>query len=147
MYGKWGPFCLGLNVLNGLNWGWHCVDSQRSYTTTPDHYDDVINWKHFPRYWPFVRGIRRFPVNSPHKGQWCGALMFSLICVWINSSANNREAGYLRRYRTHYDVIIMMLTYHWWKWLHISLHLIWDLFHKRFMSTRGFMSSLWFWFQ
>ena len=23
------------------------------------------------------------PVNSPHKGQWRGALMFSLICVWI----------------------------------------------------------------
>ena len=47
-----------------------------------DH-DDVIEWKHFPRYWPFVRGIHRSPVNSPHKGQWRGALMFSLICVWI----------------------------------------------------------------
>ena len=32
-------------------------------------YDDVIKWKHFPRYWSFVRGIRRSPVNSPHKGQ------------------------------------------------------------------------------
>ena len=45
------------------------------------HHDDVIIWKHFPRYWPFVRGIHRQPVNSPHKGQWRGALMFSLICV------------------------------------------------------------------
>ena len=45
----------------------------------------------------------RSPVNSPHKGQWHGALMFSLICVWIN----NREAGDLRRYRTHYDAIVM----------------------------------------
>ena len=44
-------------------------------------HDDVIKWKHFPRYWPFVRGIHRSPVNSPHKGQWRGALMFSLICV------------------------------------------------------------------
>ena len=42
-------------------------------------HDDVIKWKHFPRYWPFVRGIPRSPVNSPHKGQWRGALMFSLI--------------------------------------------------------------------
>ena len=49
------------------------------------HHDDVIKWKHFPRYWPFVRGIHRSPVNSPHKGQWRGASMFSLICVWINS--------------------------------------------------------------
>ena len=46
-------------------------------------HDDVIRWNHFPRYWPFVRGIRRSPVNSPHKGQWSGALMFSLICAWI----------------------------------------------------------------
>ena len=37
--------------------------------------------EHFPRYWPFVRGIHRSPVNSPHKGQWRGALMFSLICA------------------------------------------------------------------
>ena len=44
-------------------------------------HDDVIKWKHFPRYWPFVRGIHRPPVNSPHKGQWRRALMFSLICV------------------------------------------------------------------
>ena len=47
------------------------------------HHNDVIKWKHFPRYWPFVRGIHRSPVNSPHKGQWRGALTFSLICVWL----------------------------------------------------------------
>ena len=47
------------------------------------------------------------PVNSLHKGQWRGALMFSLICVWINGWVNNREAGDLRRYRAHYDVIVM----------------------------------------
>ena len=58
------------------------------------HHDDVIKWKHFPRYWPFVRGIHRSPVNSPHKGQWRGALMFSLICVWINGWENNRELGW-----------------------------------------------------
>ena len=74
--------------------------------TIPQH-DDVIKWKHFPRNWSFVRGIHRSPVNSPHKGQWRGALMFSLICVWINGWANNREAGDLRHYRTHYDVIVM----------------------------------------
>ena len=57
-------------------------------------HDDVIKWKHFPPYWPFVRGIHRSPVNSPHKGQWRGTLMFSLICVWINDWVNNREAGF-----------------------------------------------------
>ena len=47
------------------------------------------------------------PVNSPHKGQWRGALKFSLICVWIKGLVNNREAGDLRFYRAHYDVIVM----------------------------------------
>ena len=70
-------------------------------------HDDVIKWKHFPRYWPFMREIHQSPVNFPHKGQWRGALMFALICVWINGWVNNREAGDLRRYRVHYDVIVM----------------------------------------
>ena len=71
-------------------------------------HDDVIKWKHFPRYWPFVRGIHRSPVNSPHKGQWRGALMFTLICARINVWVNNHEAGDLRRNRVHYDVIVMI---------------------------------------
>ena len=70
-------------------------------------HDDVIKWKHFPRYWPFVRGIHRSPVNSPHKGQWRGALMFSLICARINSWVNNGEAGDLGRNRSQYDVTVM----------------------------------------
>ena len=43
----------------------------------------------------------------PHKGQWRGALMFTLICVWINYWAKNREAGDLRRHRAHYGVTVM----------------------------------------
>ena len=71
------------------------------------NHDDVMKWKHFPRYWPFVRGIHQSPVNSLHKGQWRGALMFSLICARINGWVNNGGAGDLRRYRAHYDVIVM----------------------------------------
>ena len=51
------------------------------------------------------RGIHRSPVNSPHKGQWRGALMFSLICTWINGWINNREVGNLRCYCAH-DIIV-----------------------------------------
>ena len=70
-------------------------------------HDDVIKWKHFPRYWPFVRGTHRSPVNSPHKGRWRWALMFSVICAWINGQVNDPKAGDLRRHRAHYDVIVM----------------------------------------
>ena len=71
------------------------------------YHDDVNKWKHFLRNWPFVRGIDRSPVNSPHEGRWRRALMFSVICVWINDWVNNREAGDLRRYRAHYDASVM----------------------------------------
>ena len=72
-------------------------------------HDDVIKWKHFPCYWHFVKGIHRSPVNSPHKGQWRGVLMFSLICVWINGWVNNRETGDLRCHHAHYDITVMCL--------------------------------------
>ena len=76
-------------------------------STISGAHDDVIKWNHFPRYWPFVRGIHRSPVNSPHKGQWRGALMFSLICPRINGWVNNGEAGDLIHHRVLYDVIVM----------------------------------------
>ena len=52
--------------------------------------------------------------NSPPKGQWRGALMFSFIFAPINGWVNNRDADDLRRHRTHYDVIVMILPLcHW----------------------------------
>ena len=66
-------------------------------TQTAQH-GDVIKRKQFPRYWPFVRGIHRSPVNSRHKGQWRGALM-----LFINLRLNKR----LRCHCAHYDVTVM----------------------------------------
>ena len=74
------------------------------YCISFEVHDDVIRLKHFPCYWPFVRGIHRSPVDSPHKGQWCRASMFSLICAWTSSWANNLDTGDLWRHHTHYDV-------------------------------------------
>ena len=114
------------NLLSRLySWCTH-LEFQTSYTSCFIHclkrhllhlifegmlHDDVIKWKHFPRNWPFVRGIHRSPVNSLHKGQWRGALMFTLICARINDWVNNRGAGDLRRYRAHYDVIVMLMKW------------------------------------
>ena len=83
----------------------------------PSYHYDVIKWKHFPRYCSFVRGIHRSTVNSPHKGQGCGALMFSLICAWINGWVNNGEAGDLRHQSARYDTTVMGDTV---SWRHIS---------------------------
>ena len=63
------------------------------YASTLFQWTIIGKWKHAPRYWPFVRGIHLSPVISPHKGQWRGALMFSLIFARIKGWVNNGEAG------------------------------------------------------
>ena len=86
-------------------------------------HDDVIKWKHFPCYWPFVLGIDWSPVNSPNRGQWRRALMFPLICAWIKVWANN--CGDLRCHRSHYDVAIMVLVKkEQWDWRSIWMYMI-----------------------
>ena len=60
------------------------------------------------------------PLTSEFPSQqWHGALMFSLICAWLNGWVNNRGAGDLRRHRADYDIIVMNLSssiYHYWWW-------------------------------
>ena len=56
------------------------------------HHDDVVKWKHFPRHWPFVRGIHRSPVNSPHKGLWRGALR--VFYLRLNKRLNKQWCGW-----------------------------------------------------
>ena len=82
----------------------------------PGHYlVDPYTWPWSPNgqdhIWPWkFNDTAACTVKSPHKGQWCGALMFSLPCAWINDWVNNREAGDLRRYRGHYGVNAMMIS-------------------------------------
>ena len=66
-----------------------CQNKPPGYTTSQNYaYDFRLPWwrhqiEKYPRHWPFARVIHRSPVNSPHKGQWRGALMFSLICAFV----------------------------------------------------------------
>ena len=107
------------------------------------NHDDVIKWKHFPRHWPFVLGIHRSPVNSQHKGQWRGALKFSLICAWINSWVNNREAGDLRRHCTHYDVIVIPWACFDGPLVHVSWGQCWPMnFHYNDVTMSAIASQI-----
>ena len=111
--------------------------------TKPCPNDDVINWKHFTRYWPFVRVIQRLPVNSPHKGQWRGALMFSLICTWINGWVNNRKAGDLILHRAHYGVtVIQVFATHCIKWCIGNVN---NIMYSAWIEWKIQMSYGWFW--
>ena len=97
-------------------------------------HDGVIKWKPFPRYWLFVRGIHRSPMNSPHKGQWCRALMFSLICAWINGWVNNGKAVDLRCHRTHYDVTVMAALVQIMAWRRLGDKQLSDPMMVRFLT-------------
>ena len=95
-------------IMNPIDISWLSQDA----SLPGDHrHLEITWWRHqmetFPRYWPFVRGIHWSPVNSRHKGQRRGALMFSLICAWRNGLVNHPGAGDLRRYCAHHDVIVM----------------------------------------
>ena len=85
----------------------------------------------------------------PRKGQWRGALMFSLICAWINLWVNNRKAGDLRRYRAHYDVIVMIAFVHDILVYHMFFHLVFDMRNSEpwagltYWITRRKLLSVW----
>ena len=93
-------------------------------------YDDVIKWKHFPRYWPFVTG----------------ALMFSLISAWTNGWANTRDAGDYRRHRSNYDVtVIWRVLASWWpgdaRNQGITNHVIASVFWNILVSVPGIVKT------
>ena len=92
-------------------------------------------WRHQMETFSALLAIcaRNSPVNPPHKGQWRGTLMFSLVCVWIN----NGEAGDLRCHRSHYDVIVMIES-------HCLLPNEWGLISYRYSASLvKFMRSKW----
>ena len=131
------PECFGLSVsIPWLRMRWlfcfvsHRIDYAGQKGCLP-HCIHKIWWRHHMETFSALLAIcHRSPVNSPHKGQWRGALMFSSICAWMNGWVNNREAGYLRRHRDHYDVTVMTMT-----WLTLYVYKIrwpvstWDRLH------------------
>ena len=75
-------------------------------------HDDVFEWKHFPRYWQFVRETTAPPPPPPPRArgfplQRPVTQMSSLICSQTNVWANNRDTGDLRRHSAHSDVTPM----------------------------------------
>ena len=64
-------------------------------------HDDIIKYKRFTHYWPFVRGMT------------VTRNLVSLICIWTNAWASNGDAGDLRHHRTHHDVNVMPYSMVW----------------------------------
>ena len=111
-----GKACSNLNEMGGK------MQMVHAHMTWHVTHNEVIKWKHFLHYWPFVWGIHQSPVNSPYKGQWCRALVFSLIHAWTNGWVNNGDAGDLRHRDAHYDVTVMIRHLSPWAWVRHVLH-------------------------
>ena len=98
---------------------WRIKSPASRLFTQPFNHAQIKENTKAPRYWPFVWGIHWSLVNSPHKGQWRGALVFSLICAWLNGWVNNREAGDLIWKIFPFDGVIVSCKdiSTGWKWL------------------------------
>ena len=109
----WYPNCFNVVVTSRNKW-FHIQSTSRNLNGWCNAIP-MTWWRHqmeiFSALLAFCAGNSPVPVNSPHKGQWRGALMFSLICAWANSWVNNRDAGDLRRHHAHYDVTVMRLLF------------------------------------
>ena len=104
-----GPFCYYRDPWNCMHWATHKRHPNLTLI-------NVLCGVYCEYFWMKLTSIKL------HKGQWPGALMFSMICTWINSRVNNCEAGDLRRHHAHYDVIVMIFdrscinTWQIWLW-------------------------------
>ena len=107
-----------------MKWAGHWTFDLHHVSKIKHSMCEIVNWKYskdnnatmtssngnIVRYWPFVRGIHRSPVDDPHKGQWRGALMYSVICAWWKR-LNKRDTGDWRHHRVHYDVTVIQWPY------------------------------------
>ena len=85
-------------------------------------------------------------VNSPDKGQWCRALMFSLICswtCWTNGWENNHDTSDLRCHHAHYHTALCIKLdissskfLYGYQWVCVT---IWELM----MSSKMFAKISW----
>ena len=93
-------------------WGDGPVNRTETFGSTTSLKHNLSWWRHqmetFSALLAICAGNSPVPVKSPHKGQWRGTLMFTLICARINGWVNNCEAGDFKRNRAHYDVIVMV---------------------------------------
>ena len=124
------PVCVSWEVWLLRSWLSHKYTKDSTQITRPrtrchvgieSNHDDVIKWKHFPRYWPFVRevtGHRWIPRTKASDAElWCFLKIYALINGWVN----NREAGDLRRHVAHYDVTVVWTVWSCKGSLHLKL--------------------------
>ena len=113
---KCWAFCLSLSVMSIQYWSIMAYFYDTTASASTQKLSFCFAWRrHQMEIFSALLALcgGNSPVNSPHKGQWRGTLVSSLICAWIHGWVNNRKASDLRRHRAHYDIIVMMRITHW----------------------------------
>ena len=63
--------------------------------------------------WPFVRGIHRLPVDSPHRGSECAPFVFSPLLDWKSCWSNTGVSADLRRRDANLTSLCYHRSSHW----------------------------------
>ena len=79
------------------------------------YHDDVIKWKHFSRYWPFVREVHRPPVNFPHTQRPVTRNFEVFFDLCLNKRLSEQSWGWWfetpsRPLWRHCDVLIVIIN-------------------------------------
>ena len=105
---------------------YYCPGTQSCSPIPATHFEIGYQWqRHVSPWWRhqmetfsalLALCVGNSPVTgeSPHKGQWRGALISSLICVWTNGWVNNRNFGDFWSHRANYDVTVTQCFSNWW---------------------------------
>ena len=84
------------------------LHTPQQWQTCNTNHGDVIKWKHFPCYWPSVRGVHWSLVKRASDAElWCFLWSAPEQTIEQNSWANNRDTSDLWCYWTHHDVTVM----------------------------------------
>ena len=85
-------------------------------------------------------GHRWIPLTKASDAElWC----FLWSAPWINGWVNNREAGHLRRHRTHYNVIVMTCAGNQVLQMVHNVHPVQELQNNPFVLVCFFVVIIW----
>ena len=127
----------------------HFIHLHNGIHQSPQNDFTVHDDKLFPRYWPFVRGIHRSPVNPPHQGQWRGALMFLLI-LSKQSRRRRFETSSCSLWRhcdagcwfKHYEGIITKSTWSIYIYIYLYIYRRHLITPKQFLPLKSYLLAV-----
>ena len=94
------------------------------------HDNEIMAKRRLSQYWPFVKGIHRLPVDSPHKGSISNVMNVKLWCfLWWESEQAVQQTAELPMTQSidacehHHSLMIYLIVA---QWSYGTIELIWS---------------------